>query len=76
MGRALKNSGIAREDLFVTTKLWNDRHGAAESRRALEESLTKLGLDYVDLYLIHWPTPAQNNAVETGRPSPATAMRA
>lgn len=65
VGRALAASGIPRDELFITTKLWNDRHGAAESRRALEESLTKLGLDYVNLYLIHWPTPAQKNAVET-----------
>lgn len=71
VGRALKNSGIARDELFITTKLWNDRQGAAESRRALEESLGKLGLDYVDLYLIHWPAPAQNKAVETWEAFPS-----
>ena len=55
VGRAIAKSGIARDELFVTTKLWNDRHGAEESKRALGESLEQLGLDHVDLYLIHWP---------------------
>lgn len=56
VGRAIAASGIAREELFVTTKLWNDKHLRADARRALETSLTKLGLDHVDLYLIHWPS--------------------
>src|SRR5699024_6993467 len=56
-GRAIAQSGIARDELFVTTKLWNDRHGAEEAKRALGASLEKLGLDHVDLYLIHWPPP-------------------
>lgn len=55
VGRAIQESGIARDDLFVTTKLWNDKHEAADAREAIETSLTKLGLDHVDLYLIHWP---------------------
>ncbi|MFC0265056.1 aldo/keto reductase [Alloscardovia macacae] len=58
VGRALADSGVAREDIFVTTKLWNDNHTAEQAHAALDESLTKLGLDYVDLYLVHWPNPS------------------
>lgn len=65
VGAALAKSGIARDELFITTKLWNDRRGEAEARAALGESLEKLGLDRVDLYLIHWPTPANGSPVET-----------
>lgn len=50
-----ENKDVKREDIFVTTKLWNDRQGYEETFKAFEESLTRLGLDYVDLYLIHWP---------------------
>jgi 2,5-diketo-D-gluconate reductase A len=64
VGRAITDSGIAREDLFVTTKLWNSRHGRTEAVAAAEESLRKLGLDYVDLYLIHWPTPGRELYVD------------
>ena len=62
VGRAVRESGLPRADLFVTTKLWNDRHDAA--RPALDESLDRLGLDHVDLYLIHWPCPGQGRFVE------------
>ena len=65
VGRAIAASGIPRDELFITTKLWNDRRGGAEARAALGESLEKLGLDRVDLYLIHWPTPSAGSAVET-----------
>ena len=58
VGKAIADSGVAREDLFVTTKLWNADHGYDTTKAALETSLQKLGLDYVDLYLIHWPNPA------------------
>ena len=58
VGKAIADSGVAREDLFVTTKLWNADHGYETTKAALETSLQKLGLDYVDLYLIHWPNPA------------------
>ncbi|GAA1381287.1 aldo/keto reductase [Luteococcus sanguinis] len=55
VGRAIAESGIARDDLFVTTKLWNDSHKKDDARKAIETSLEKLGLDHLDLYLIHWP---------------------
>lgn len=57
VGRGIADSGVAREDLFVTTKLWNDRHEYDSALAACQESLDRLGLDYVDLYLIHWPAP-------------------
>ena len=67
VGQGLARSGVPREDVFVTTKVWNDRHGYDETMKAFDESLAKLGLDYVDLYLIHWPAPQQNRYVETYR---------
>lgn len=60
IGRAIKDSGIAREKLFITTKLWNTVTTYEMAKEALDLSLKKLGLDYVDLYLIHWPNPASN----------------
>ncbi|MGU7866237.1 aldo/keto reductase, partial [Escherichia coli] len=51
------------DELFITTKLWNDRHDGEEPHAAIDESLQKLGLDSVDLYLIHWPTPKNDNYV-------------
>ncbi|GAA3173626.1 MULTISPECIES: aldo/keto reductase [Streptomyces] len=64
-GKALAASGLAREELFVTTKLWNEDQGAGRAPAAFDASLDKLGLDDVDLYLIHWPTPARDLYVET-----------
>ena len=63
VGAAIAESGIPRDELFITTKLWNDRHDGDEPRAALGESLDKLGLDAVDLYLVHCPTPARDNYV-------------
>ena len=57
VGQGIKESGVAREDLFITTKLWNMSHSYELCKRDFEESLKKLGFDYVDLYLIHWPNP-------------------
>lgn len=57
IGRAIQDSGIPREELFITTKLWNDAHGYEEAKAAFADSLEKLQLEYVDLYLIHWPNP-------------------
>ncbi|WP_394278407.1 aldo/keto reductase [Microbacterium sp.] len=65
VGRAIAASGIAREELFITTKLWNSEQGTDAPRPAIETSLQKLGLDYVDLYLIHWPRPDRDLYVET-----------
>ncbi|MFC9624255.1 aldo/keto reductase [Streptomyces sp. NPDC056930] len=64
-GRAVAASGVAREDLFVTTKLWNADQGYDSTLRAFDTSLDKLGLDYVDLYLIHWPVPAKDAYIDT-----------
>lgn len=67
VGRALASSGIPREELFVTTKLWNDDQGYDATLRAFDTSLAALGLDHVDLYLIHWPAPAQDLYRESWR---------
>lgn len=67
VGRALAGSGLRREELFVTTKLWNADQGHDATLRAFDTSLAQLGLDHVDLYLIHWPTPARGLYVETYR---------
>jgi diketogulonate reductase-like aldo/keto reductase len=64
-GKAIAASGLPREELFVTTKLWNDDQGYDATLRAFETSLAKLGLEYVDLYLIHWPLPSQDRYVDT-----------
>jgi diketogulonate reductase-like aldo/keto reductase len=55
VGQALKNSEVAREDLFITTKVWNTEQGYDSTLQSFEESRKKLALDYVDLFLIHWP---------------------
>ena len=57
VGLAIKDSGIPREEIFVTTKVWNSDQGFDNTLRAFETSLEKLGLEYVDLYLTHWPKP-------------------
>ncbi|MGH3506268.1 MAG: aldo/keto reductase [Nocardioidaceae bacterium] len=65
VGEAISESGISRDDLFVTTKCWNDEQGYDQAPAAYHASLDRLGLDYVDLYLIHWPVPARGRFVET-----------
>jgi diketogulonate reductase-like aldo/keto reductase len=57
LGQAVRDSGVSREDLFVTTKLWNSEQGYDSTLRACEASLKRLGLDHLDLYLIHFPVP-------------------
>ncbi|URN14449.1 aldo/keto reductase [Streptomyces radiopugnans] len=64
-GKAIAESGLPREELFVTTKVWNNDQGRDATLRAFDASLERLGLDYVDLYLIHWPAPKQDRYVET-----------
>ncbi len=66
-GAALAASGIGREQLFITTKLWNADQGYDSTLRAFDVSLAKLGLDQLDLYLIHWPTPARGLFIDTWR---------
>jgi len=67
VGRALATSGVPREELFLTTKLWNADQGYDSTLAAFDTSLAKLGTDYADLYLIHWPTPARDRYLETWR---------
>lgn len=67
VGRALARSGVPRGSLFLTTKLCNAAHGYDQALRALDASLGRLGLEQVDLYLIHWPMPAKDRFVETWR---------
>jgi 2,5-diketo-D-gluconate reductase A len=62
VGEAIRTSGVPLEEIFLTTKVWNDRHG--EVRKAFDESMERLGLDYVDLYLIHWPAPSRGQFVQ------------
>lgn len=67
VGQALAASGVARDELFVTTKLWNADQGYDSTLAAFDASLAKLGLDHVDLYLIHWPVPARDAYLDTWR---------
>ncbi|KUN03422.1 oxidoreductase [Streptomyces yokosukanensis] len=64
-GKAIATSGVPREEVFLTTKVWNADQGYDAALRAFDTSLTKLGTDYVDLYLIHWPLPSKDLYVET-----------
>ncbi|QED47279.1 aldo/keto reductase [Cytobacillus dafuensis] len=65
VGNAIKKSSIPREEIFITTKVWNSDQGYENTLKAYEESLERLGLEYVDLYLVHWPTPQYDQYVET-----------
>jgi 2,5-diketo-D-gluconate reductase A len=65
VGRALARSDVPRDEVFVTTKVWNDDHGRDATLRAFDGSMARLGLDVLDLFLIHWPVPRQDKYVET-----------
>ena len=65
VGRAIAKSGIARDELFITTKLWNSAQGTESAHAAIDESLTKLGLESVNLYLIHWPVASKGLYLES-----------
>jgi len=67
VGAGVRAAGIPRDEIFVTTKVWNDDQGYDETLRAFDASLALLGMDYVDLYLIHWPAPKQDRYVDTWR---------
>ncbi len=67
VGAAIAASGIPRDEIFVTTKLWNSHQGYESTLGAFRKSLDRLGLDHVDLYLIHWPVPTEGRALDTWR---------
>jgi 2,5-diketo-D-gluconate reductase A len=67
VGAGVRASGAARTDIFITTKLWNRDHGYDEALKAFDRSLERLGMDYVDLYLIHWPVPTQDRYIDSWR---------
>lgn len=67
VGEGLRDAGTSREQVFLTTKIWNDAHGFESATAALDASLERLNVDYVDLLLIHWPAPSQDNYVDTWR---------
>jgi 2,5-diketo-D-gluconate reductase A len=67
VGQAIHAAGLDRDEVFITTKCFNDSHGFDQAQRALKDSLALLELDHVDLYLIHWPVPSQDRYVETWR---------
>lgn len=65
LGEGLRRSGVPREDVFITTKVWNNEHGRDKARASVERSLKTIGVDQLDLVLIHWPVPSQDLYVET-----------
>ncbi|MFI6171201.1 aldo/keto reductase [Nocardia sp. NPDC051052] len=66
-GRAIREFGLPRDEIYVTTKLWNSEQGFDSTLRAFDTSMKKLGLDYLDLYLIHWPVAVADRYVDTFR---------
>jgi diketogulonate reductase-like aldo/keto reductase len=67
LGEAVRDSGLPRDEVFITTKCWNEHQGYAESREAFDKSFERLGVGPIDLYLIHWPVPAHDRYVDTWR---------
>ena len=77
VGKAIADSNLAREDIFLTTKLWNDKHDYEFAKTSIDESLERLGVDYLDLLLIHWPNPKalrENDAWKSGNAGAWKAM--
>ena len=77
VGKAIADSDVAREDIFLTTKLWNDKHDYDLAKASIDESLERLGVDYLDLLLIHWPNPKalrENDAWKVGNAGAWKAM--
>lgn len=67
VGQAVRDSGLSRDEVFITTKCFNSDHGFEKATRALHGSLERLGVEHVDLYLIHWPVPSRDMYVDTWR---------
>lgn len=67
VGRAIRESGLPRDEVYLTTKLWNSEQGYDSTLRAFDDSMSRLGLDYLDLYLVHWPAAQANRFVDTFR---------
>ena len=67
VGRAVRESGVPRDEVFLTTKVWNSEHGFDSTLRAFDESIGLLGVDVLDLYLVHWPVPMRDRYVDTWR---------
>ena len=65
VGQGVRQSSVPREEIYVTTKIWHDNHGYEPALKAIDESLARLDIDYVDMVLIHWPAPAQDKYLET-----------
>ncbi len=65
VGSAVRNSGLARDEIFITTKIWKDDHGFDRALTAIDASLSRLNIDYIDMLLIHWPSPQLNKFVDT-----------
>ena len=77
VGKAIADSDVARENIFLTTKLWNDKHDYELAKASIDESLERLGVDYLDLLLIHWPNPKalrENDAWKVGNAGAWKAM--
>jgi 2,5-diketo-D-gluconate reductase A len=67
VGEGIRRSGLPRDEVFVTTKVWKDDNGYDSALRSFDESIARLGLEYVDLFMIHWPAPRNDRYVETWR---------
>lgn len=76
VGEGIRASGVARSEIFLTTKLWNADQGYEATLKAFDASLKRLGTDYVDLYLIHWPAPKRDQYVDSWKASSSSRRKA